>query len=101
MNTGRKILSETPDDVRGNVSREASELVQTTVPLTWNKPELMLPEAQNEQEERNGFTSVLIAQSGIAGGGYYHRTKKYFAFDNGDEVKYFDFWAYMPKHPNK
>ncbi len=77
------------------------ELMQRTVDLTWNRPEWMLPEAQNEKEERNGFTSVLIAKSGIVGGGYSHRTKKYFAFDNGDEVKNFDFWAYMPKHPTK
>ena len=36
---------------------DTAELMQRTVPLTWNKPEWMLPEAQNEIQKEFGYTA--------------------------------------------
>ena len=78
-----------------------AELMQTTVPLTWNKPEWMLPEAQNEQEVSVQEVSVMLAHRGNSEFGVYDLMEREFFDQLGYKVSQVEFWAYMPKHPNK
>ena len=43
---------------------DTAELMQRTVPLTWNKPEWMLPEERAYLEKEFGYISILIANTG-------------------------------------
>jgi len=73
-----------------------AELMQKTVPLTWNKPEWMLPEISTDD--------ILIADTnGMVFQGEYNKEKGEFRSYTGFlvEPEFIDFWAYMPKHPNK
>ena len=71
-----------------------AELMQTTVPLTWNKPEWMLPEA--------GKDLILAVDSGEMLKGGFNGVEGNFFFEYGDlGLSEVDFWAYMPKHPTR
>lgn len=81
---------------------DTAELMQRTVPLTWNKPEWMLPEERTELEKEFGYISILIAQNGgVIPGKYSTKHKRFFDWDAEPiGIEFVDFWAYMPKHPN-
>ena len=83
---------------------DTAELMQKTVPLTWNKPEWMLPEERAYLEKEFGYISILIANTGggVIPGKY--STKHHRFFDHDAEpigMEFVDFWAYTPKHPTK
>lgn len=80
---------------------DTAELMQKTVPLTWNKPEWMLPEAQNEQEVSVQEVSVVLAHRGNSEFGIYDLMEREFFDQLGYKVSQVEFWAYMPKHPNR
>ena len=77
------------------------ELTQKTVQLTWNEPQRVLPEAQNEQEASVQEVSVVLAHRGNSEFGVYDLMERGFFDQLGYKVSQVDFWAYMPKHPNK
>lgn len=73
-----------------------AELMQKTVPLTWNKPEWMLPQISTDE--------ILIADiNGMVFQGGYNKPNNEFQNEHGFfiELKFIEFWAYMPKHPNQ
>jgi len=81
---------------------DTAELMQTTVPLTWNKPEWMLPEGQ-EPFDVFLMVDVLICCYGKVEEGRFSLETQTFCHKDGDDIQTEDvgFWAYMPKHPNK
>jgi len=75
---------------------DTAELMQKTVPLTWNKPEWMLPQISTDD--------ILIADTnGMVFQGVYNKAKGEFQNGHGFlvELEFIDFWAYIPKHPTK
>lgn len=82
---------------------DTAELMQKTVPLTWNKPEWMLPEAQSDLEKEFGFISVVLAVNTITIPGKYSiKSMRFFDYDAEPiDTQDVEFWAYMPKNPNK
>ena len=82
---------------------DTAELMQKTVPLTWNKPELMLPVPQNEIQKEFGYISILIAgNDSVLPGKYSTKQMRFFDYDAEPiDTQDVEFWAYMPKYPNK
>ena len=82
-----------------------AELMQTTVGLTWNKPEWLLPEPQTADEEYNGIICVLLScgNTRLCHEGRYQIKSGKFTDKQGNDhyPSNVDFWAYMPKHPTK
>lgn len=101
MNTGRKILSETPTETREMLTNHTAELMQRTVPLIWYSPEWKIPEAQNEIETDNEEVFVILAYGEETEFGVYDLIEEDFFDQYGLRIENLDFWAYMPKHPNK
>ena len=82
---------------------DTAELMQTTVPLTWNRHEWMLPEERTELEKEFGYISILIAgNDSVLPGKYSTKQMRFFDYDAEPiDTQDIEFWAYMPKHPNK
>lgn len=82
---------------------ETAECLQRTVSLTWNKPEWLLPEPQNEFQKDFDYISILIAtQGGVIPGRYHHKQMRFFDYDAGSiNTEFVEFWAYIPKHPTR
>ncbi len=82
---------------------DTAELMQRTVPLTWNKPEWMLPEAQSTLDAALDLVDVLIGFRGIVVSAKFETHAKRFYSDDAlpIDTQDIEFWAYMPKYPNK
>ena len=74
---------------------DTAELMQRTVPLTWNKPEWMLPEAQNEEEVSVQEVSVVLAYRGNSEFGVYDLMEREFFDQLGYKVSQVEFRLFI------